>query len=194
MAPPAHGPIRDWGLSPAPETLPFRFRAARGQLGRQRPAPTCGTGTPLCRRGCYRVARGVSGPRRGGLGCVHAAATPAVHKTPEIPARVSFRVEVFDIEFMTGQSFPGGSEGDVAAGGSVLPRTRLRSGRRLGERRVRLLPFLRAPKGAGGAAEGSRRVRHRGSERIPASGTLPITWAEELLSAPSIVIARLRRL
>lgn len=60
------GPAPGWGAARPPATLPFRFRAARGEAGRQRPAPSCGTCDP---RGRGRPG-GRTGPRgtEGGPG------------------------------------------------------------------------------------------------------------------------------
>lgn len=156
---------------PGPRDAAFSFPRSSGTTARE-----TATGSDLRHRcptvppGLLPGSAGVSGSGRGDLGCAHAAASPRVHKTPEVPVRLSFRVEVFDIEFMTGQGFPGGSGGSVAAGGSASPWTRLRSSRRLGGHRVRLLLFLRGPKGAGGAAERSRHGRTQREREEPGFG------------------------
>lgn len=49
------GPAPGWGAARPPATLPFRFRAARCEAGRQRPAPSCGTCDP---RGRGRPGQG----------------------------------------------------------------------------------------------------------------------------------------
>lgn len=135
--------LSERGAQPGPRDAAFSFPGSSGTTGETATGSDLRHRYPTVPPGSLPGSAGVSGPRRRDPGCAQAAATPTTHKTPEIPVRVSFHVEVFDIEFMTGQGFRGGSGGDVATGGSVPPWTRLRPDRRLGGHRVRLLPFLR---------------------------------------------------